>query len=51
MLTVREQVSLSIHYDPMFHKHAKLLAVQGTTDVQIACLVLPDKVTCIIARV
>lgn len=35
----------------MFHKHANLLAVQGTTDIRIVCLVLTHKITCIMTRV
>lgn len=40
-----------MHCNLMFHKHTKLLAVQGTTDIRIACLVLTHKIICIIAGV
>jgi hypothetical protein len=40
-----------MHRNPMFHKYADLLAVQGTTDIRIACLVLRNKITDVIAGV
>lgn len=41
----------SLHCDLTFHECTKLLAVQGTTDTRIACLMLTHKITCIMARV